>query len=302
MAFLLQSCRAWCRPVTCVDDADQSDLPGVTAAVATAEVTTPQAAELPTEQSEEPQDEEGEHAPDAMEGRPLGFGMEEEHRICPVSGLSTLQGACPFAKPKAKAKDGGKKTKVSLKLDFKWEQGESMVSISVRGHPTEAFAALELPDSASKEEIKKQYKVLSLKHHPDKNQDDVDAATDQFQRIKDAYQAIKDTNGELAFPWEQHPDSQQVMSGDEAISMFAKVGMEACEENHFQGLQLRHLVRTSGEVKVLKFDAEKEDGRITECKLEALCMDSKNFVNHLVKVQRRDAWEYRYEDEDAAGG
>eukprot|EP00434_Breviolum_minutum_P018061 symbB.v1.2.015928.t1/scaffold1202.1/size131747/12 len=108
------------------------------------------------------------------------FGMEV--RICPVSGLSTLQGACPFAKPKAKAKDGGKKQKASIKLDFKWKQDESIVSISVCAHHTDAFAALELPDSASQEEIKRQYKALSLKHHPDKNQDDVDAATERFQR------------------------------------------------------------------------------------------------------------------------
>lgn len=42
------------------------------------------------------------------------FGTEV--RICPVSGLSTLQGACPFAKPKAKAKDGGKKEKARAAL------------------------------------------------------------------------------------------------------------------------------------------------------------------------------------------
>jgi len=215
-----------------------------------------------------------------------------EVRICPVSGLSTLQGACPFAKPKAKAKDGGKKQKASIKLDFKWKQDESIVSISVCAHHTDAFAALELPDSASQEEIKRQYKALSLKHHPDKNQDDVDAATERFQRIKDAYTAIKDTDGELAFGWDENPEKQQVMVGDEAVAVFAEVGMEACQEHHFQGLQLRHLVKSSTEVKVLKFDKESQDGHITECWLNALCAGSPHFVTHLVKVYRRDAWEY----------
>jgi len=218
------------------------------------------------------------------------FGMEV--RICPVSGLSTLQGACPFAKPKAKAKDGGKKQKASIKLDFKWKQDESIVSISVCAHHTDAFAALELPDSASQEEIKRQYKALSLKHHPDKNQDDVDAATERFQRIKDAYTAIKDTDGELAFGWDENPEKQQAMVGDEAVAVFAEVGMEACQEHHFQGLQLRHLVKSSTEVKVLKFDKESQDGHITECWLNALCAGSPHFVTHLVKVYRRDAWEY----------
>jgi len=238
------------------------------------------------------------HAQDGQDNVPTldgSFGMEE-HRICPISGLSTLQGACPFAKPKAKAKDGGKKEKVKLQLDFKWEQDDSnsVVTVSVRSHPTAAFETFALGDSASKEDIKRQYKALSLKHHPDKNQDDVEAATERFQRIKDAYSLIKDTDGELAFPWEDHPETQQVVTGNESVALFAKVAMEACEEHHFKGLQLRHLVRTCETVKVLKFESETEDGTKTETRLEALCMDSKNFVNHLVKVHRKEAWEFKY--------
>eukprot|EP00913_Durusdinium_trenchii_P020152 g18937.t1 len=185
----------------------------------------------------------------------------------------------------------------SVKLDFKWKQDESMVVIKVCAHHTDAFTTMELPNSASQEEIKKQYKALSLIHHPDKNQDDVEAATERFQRtkdvlIKDAYALIKDTDGELAFPWDQHPEKQQVMKGDEAVAVFAEVGLEACEEHHFQGLQLRHLVKSSEEVKVLKFDKESEGGHITECWLDAICAGSPHFVSHLVKVYRRDAWEY----------
>ncbi|CAK9021409.1 unnamed protein product [Durusdinium trenchii] len=257
---------------------ESGELPGV---VADAGTDAPEASE-----AEETQPEVGPE-----------FGMEV--RICPVSGLSTLQGACPFAKPKAKAKDGGKKQKASVKLDFKWKQDESMVVIKVCAHHTDAFTTMELPNSASQEvgsasqeEIKKQYKALSLIHHPDKNQDDVEAATERFQRIKDAYALIKDTDGELAFPWDQHPEKQQVMKGDEAVAVFAEVGLEACEEHHFQGLQLRHLVKSSEEVKVLKFDKESEGGHITECWLDAICAGSPHFVSHLVKVYRRDAWEY----------
>jgi hypothetical protein len=283
MAFLLHTCRSFCRPAADVNDAEQ-DLVEVQA-----EANVP----VPSVNAQE--DEEDGAAPGPLDGRL--FGLEEEHRICPISGLSTLQGACPFAKPKAKAKDGGKKQKVSLNLDFKWEQGDALVSISVCAHHTEAFADLELPDSASKEDIKRQYRALSLKHHPDKNQDNLEEATEQFQRIKDAYQKVKDTDGEMAFPWDNHSDKQTVVTGDDAISLFAKVGMEACEEHHFKGLQLRHLVRTSAEVKVLKFETEKDEGRITECRLEALCLDSKSFVNHLVKVYRRDAWEYQEAEE-----
>lgn len=68
-----------------------------------------------------------------------------------------------------------------------------------------------------------------------------------------------------------------------------EVGMEACEEHHFQGLQLRHLVKSSEEVKVLKFDRESEDGGLTECWLTAICSGSPHFVSHMVKVYRRAA-------------
>ena len=39
------------------------------------------------------------------------------------------------------------------------------------------------------------------------------------------------------------------MNGEEAVAVFAEVGLEACEEHHFQGLQLRHLVKSSTDVK-----------------------------------------------------
>ncbi|CAE7640942.1 dnaJ [Symbiodinium microadriaticum] len=282
--FLIQACRAHCRSATADDETCQE------ASGMSAEAILQQEEMLPSSLNRQTDD-----APKDA-GGPVPLLLEEEVRICPISGLSTLQGACPFAKPKAKAKDGGKKQRAAVKLDFQWEQAESKVTISVRAHPTDAFVALELPDSASQQEIKRQYKALSLRHHPDKNQDDPDA-TDRFQRIKDAYQALKDTDGELAFPWADYPEKQQVMPGNEAIAIFAEVGREACEEHHFQGLQLRHLVKSSS-VQVLKFERELEEGRVTECELQALCTDSAHFVNHLVKVHRRDAWEFQAELDD----
>ena len=55
-----------------------------------------------------------EEAEEELPGVAQGPEWGTELRICPVSGLNTLQGACPFAKPKAKAKDGGKKKKALL--------------------------------------------------------------------------------------------------------------------------------------------------------------------------------------------
>ncbi|MFT4976712.1 MAG: hypothetical protein ACI8S6_002617 [Myxococcota bacterium] len=52
------------------------------------------------------------------------------------------------------------------------------------------YALLELEPGASGEEIKKAWKRLARRHHPDLNPDDPDAST-RFQRIKDAYEALR---------------------------------------------------------------------------------------------------------------
>src|SRR3954462_13819765 len=45
--------------------------------------------------------------------------------------------------------------------------------------------------SASHDEIKKQYRKLAAKHHPDKHPNDVKAA-DRFKEISEAYQVLGD--------------------------------------------------------------------------------------------------------------
>src|ERR1700750_2976798 len=53
------------------------------------------------------------------------------------------------------------------------------------------YAGLGVPASASQEEIKKQYRKLAAKHHPDKNPNDPKAA-DTFKTISEAYQTLGD--------------------------------------------------------------------------------------------------------------
>src|ERR1043165_7386609 len=53
------------------------------------------------------------------------------------------------------------------------------------------YAVLGVAASASQDEIKKQYRKLAAKHHPDKNQNDPKAA-DRFKEISEAYQVIGD--------------------------------------------------------------------------------------------------------------
>jgi len=53
------------------------------------------------------------------------------------------------------------------------------------------YAVLGVPASATQDEIKKQYRKLAAKHHPDKNQSDPKAA-ERFKEISEAYQVLGD--------------------------------------------------------------------------------------------------------------
>ena len=53
------------------------------------------------------------------------------------------------------------------------------------------YAVLGVPASATQDEIKKQYRKLAAKHHPDKNPSDAKAA-ERFKEISEAYQSLGD--------------------------------------------------------------------------------------------------------------
>ena len=55
------------------------------------------------------------------------------------------------------------------------------------------YAVLGLPASATQDEIKKQYRKLAAKHHPDKNRNDPKAA-ERFKEISEAYQVLGDAD------------------------------------------------------------------------------------------------------------
>ena len=86
-----------------------------------------------------------------------------------------------------------------------WRQHSSRDDSSRRGEPKSNFAAtppstnpgsenhysvLQLSVNATESEIKKGYRVMALKYHPDKNQDA--DASDMFRRIKLAYDVLSD--------------------------------------------------------------------------------------------------------------
>ena len=55
------------------------------------------------------------------------------------------------------------------------------------------YDVLGVPKSSTEKEIKKAYKRLAMKYHPDKNQGDAQAA-DKFKEIKEAYEILTDAD------------------------------------------------------------------------------------------------------------
>ena len=54
------------------------------------------------------------------------------------------------------------------------------------------YKVLGLKRDATEEQIKKQFKKLAVRYHPDKNQDNPEAAKVKFQKIANAYETLSD--------------------------------------------------------------------------------------------------------------
>ena len=53
-----------------------------------------------------------------------------------------------------------------------------------------AIRILELPTSPNIDQIKKQYRIMALRYHPDKNIENKERAVEQFQNIHSAYEYL----------------------------------------------------------------------------------------------------------------
>jgi tetratricopeptide (TPR) repeat protein len=62
--------------------------------------------------------------------------------------------------------------------------------VSPRSSTGDHYSVLEVPHNASEEEIKRSFRRLALKYHPDKNKDE--GASDNFRRVKLAHEILSD--------------------------------------------------------------------------------------------------------------
>ena len=80
------------------------------------------------------------------------------------------------------------------------------------------YKMLEVPETASIDEIKKAYRRLSLAHHPDKNNNSPESAT-KFQKISEAYETIGDVDKKKEYDLTRNNPFIKMMGSNHGMSM-----------------------------------------------------------------------------------
>ena len=76
------------------------------------------------------------------------------------------------------------------------------------------YDTLGVPKNASDEDIKKAYRKLAMKHHPDRNQgDSAKAAEEKFKEAKEAYEMLSDDQKRAAYDQYGHAGVDPNMRG-----------------------------------------------------------------------------------------
>lgn len=104
------------------------------------------------------------------------------------------------------------------------------------------YKILELDKTSTPEQIKKQYKLLAMKHHPDKGGD-----SDKFKDVAEAYEVLSDSNKRNQYdnPQSGFNFNQSFINPDEIFRSFfcgGHPGLGAMHSSHtpFVNINVRH--------------------------------------------------------------
>ena len=86
------------------------------------------------------------------------------------------------------------------------------------------YDVLQLPKNASSEQIKKQYRKMSLEHHPDR----ANGNEEMFKKISEAYEHLSDDNNRRAYDQSLNPAMNlfDVIFGNPDVQMFGAKEMQ----------------------------------------------------------------------------
>lgn len=147
---------------------------------------------------------------------------------------------------------------------------------------------LGIEEDASEEEIKKAYRKLSLKYHPDKNKDDAFFA-ERFREVNEAYETLIDKEKRKVYDsGHQHTKKQMRSHLPPVIKTFT---VDKKTVNKGDEIIVKWITQNADVVKVLPFGLEKPFGerrfRITEFKEGKfhLVLHITNTKLHKTKVQ-----------------
>jgi len=97
------------------------------------------------------------------------------------------------------------------------------------------YNILGVNENASGEEIKKAYRALSMKWHPDKNRDDADAVS-KFQKISEAYETLGDEKKREEYNMVQNNPFFKRMSSMGGMNMSGMAGMGGMNTSGMSGM------------------------------------------------------------------
>ena len=126
---------------------------------------------------------------------------------------------------------------------------------------TDYYELLNVPKNANNEEIKKQYKKLAMKYHPDRNKNNKDEAAAKFQEISNAYNVLTDPQKRNIYDQCGEEGLKQGGPGVDPFSMFQEMFGEGGMGNMggFGGFpfgNMGHQTRENHEIKKLNVTLE----------------------------------------------
>lgn len=114
------------------------------------------------------------------------------------------------------------------------------------------YSVLGIQESATEEEIKRAYRTLALKWHPDKNPDNIAEAEEKFKEIGEAYSVISSPEKRKLYDKYGHEGMDDPLAGMDVSDLFFEFFGAAGEEAFHSPEDLAFLLETASKFTTTK--------------------------------------------------